>query len=332
MVVSLPSRLTVDSTVRFLSQFEAACYFHKGKVTIDCNGLGHVEPFSMILLANGIRKIRKENKSTIHFSMRGPFPSYPRFMGLFKSCGFQVDYDPNYSKGSRRYQQISTLTRSEITNRSSDNWSHPIDEIQKEAAGIARVLGQSEKSELFRILKYMLTEIMRNWYEHSEGSFLLTCAQYWPNRDRVECGVLDSGIGLRASLAKNANLVIISDRDAIDTAMLPGVSGKNLKTRTSDPWFNSGYGLYMISQLCKVAGEFLLMSGNSCAVVGKSAKRYTSCDLSGTGVRMIMRPSAYKSLEESLEEIRANEKKMGRTIVRSPSTYSRILSEEDDDN
>lgn len=321
MVISLPRTLTVDSAINFLNEFELACFSHFGRVTIDCGRLGHVEPYSMILLASGIRSIVRRYSDSINFVMRGPFPRYPRFMGLFGSCGFQVEFDSTYSKGNKRYQQIFELFRFEVTSRSTMKWTDPIDEIEIEAARIAQVLAQSDSTEFFRHLKYMLTEMMRNWYEHSEGESLFTCAQYWPTKDRVECGLLDSGIGLRSSLIRNSNLNVPSDKSALDTALLPGVSGKDLNRKFSSPWRNSGYGLYMTSQLCISAGEFLVMSGDSGLVIGGSGTRYFRCAQVGTGVRIVLIPSKCRSLAESLERIRVSEKLAGRAVLRSPSTF-----------
>lgn len=325
MVVHLPNRLDVAGVVKFLNVFEESCFFHSGKLTIDCSKLGHVEPFPMLLLVNGVKSARRANPD-IQFFMRGPFPQYPTFMGLFKNCGFNVEYDPQYSKGNKRYQQISVLERATIVERVEQNWAHPIDEVQIEAAKIAKVLAQSERSDLFRILSYMLTEIMRNWFEHSESSKLYSCAQHWPNLDKVECGILDVGIGLRASLRKNQSLNVPNDTIALNVALQPGISGKQLKKgKSKDPWANSGYGLYMTSKLCEAGGSFLLMSGERGMLTRNYRTTLFKCALSGTGVQIVLKPSKMTALDISLAKFRVEAGIIGRHTVHSASTFSRII-------
>ncbi|MDE4586293.1 hypothetical protein HUW66_012250, partial [Staphylococcus epidermidis] len=106
---------------------------------------------------------------------------------------------------------------------------------------------------------------MRNVVEHSDSKVIEYCAQYWPSYDRVEITISDNGIGMKKSLSKNPYIEADNDSEAIQLALMPSISSKNFKgarINTRNPWHNSGFGLYMISRICKLGGSFLICSGD----------------------------------------------------------------------
>ncbi|NKX44868.1 hypothetical protein [Roseicyclus persicicus] len=94
---------------------------------------------------------------------------------------------------------------------------------------------------MFDTLSYSIREIVRNTAEHSEAPELLICAQYWPSRKEVEVGFADAGIGIMSSLRRNPDFAELDERQAIQAALMPGVSGNPFAGMGTDIWQNSGY-------------------------------------------------------------------------------------------
>lgn len=80
----------------------------------------------------------------------------------------------------------------------------------------------------------------------------------------------DEGIGVFESLKQNPihRKYVTSNEEALRWAIQPGVSvafNPALGQRSNDVWANSGYGLYMISEICrKTNGWFTFVSGEEC--------------------------------------------------------------------
>src|SRR6185369_15055574 len=84
------------------------------------------------------------------------------------------------------------------------------------------------------------------------------------------------------------------------------VSGKAYKgsaKRRDDPWANSGYGLFMTSQLCSIGGNFFIASGSSGILMSNKEDTALDINFSGTTVRMVFDVSQVKTLNDSLSRL-----------------------------
>lgn len=79
-----------------------------------------------------------------------------------------------------------------------------------------------------------------------------------------EIAIVDEGIGVKKSLQKNSihRAYATDDESALSYAIKAGISQAVLDprrgNRSNDEWANSGYGLYMVSEICKELGGNLL--------------------------------------------------------------------------
>ena len=157
------------------------------------------------------------------------------------------------------------------------------------------------------------------------------CAQYWPRYDKVEIAILDRGVGIRSTLATNPILSVKNDRNALDLALLPGIS-RNVypgsRQTEKNVWQNSGFGLYMTSRLCREGGDFFIGSGD-CGVFLKSGqKSWFPFGFNGTAVRMVLRPSRIGNLAKALRKFSDDGEKIAKEIkIKLPeaSTASRMV-------
>jgi hypothetical protein len=161
----------------------------------------------------------------------------------------------------------------------------------------------------------------------------------WPKRDFVQVAVLDEGIGIRKSLGQNERFRFSTDAEALREAIKPGVSrnlGRTIsperleklaEERHSSPYTlmqNAGYGLYMISSICRAAGQFLITSGNASLGYIGSAEVQSAGAHHGTALRIVLQPS---EVEEALKIVFEQNGASGipnRNMLLSPSTLKRL--------
>jgi anti-sigma regulatory factor (Ser/Thr protein kinase) len=153
-------------------------------------------------------------------------------------------------------------------------------------------------------IRVCLDEICENVVHHADtplGGF--GAAQGWPRSAsrQFEIGIVDLGVGVRASLTKNPDYAHIDDDDiAIDTALKPSVS--------STPERNAGIGLFVTSMLLAENGGYMLVrSGRGEVVRGAKTERRT-CDalMPGTVVSLranMDRPLDITAIYRQLEQV-----------------------------
>ena len=177
---------------------------------------------------------------------------------------------------------------------------------------MALVLSHNNK-EFEKWMTFVLRELLRNIPEHSGSKTIWYCAQYWPSFDLVELAILDEGIGISNSLNDSYEFrsMYNDDYGALQLALEPGVSGTFSSTRKSigtGDWKNSGYGLYMVSQMCvELGASFIIASGNSAIRMNKEngkiiSTRYDTA-IRGTSVQIRIRPSQNCNYEKIRSEI-----------------------------
>lgn len=150
---------------------------------------------------------------------------------------------------------------------------------------------------------------MRNVLEHSQSRSIEYCAQFWPTYNKVEIAIIDNGIGLKQSLSANPFIQVQCDSDAIQQALMPAISSKNFKGARidrNDPWHNSGFGLYMISRICRLGGSFLICSGDHGIALNENGKQHINLghQVKGTAVRMVLNTSKLTDLSQMLAKFR----------------------------
>lgn len=252
-------------------------------------------------------------------------------MGFFKFCGIDHGRAAGEAFGSSRYWPITIVRRDSLIERPDDRFKEMPDLVQRHVNNIAFLISRDEtrKSDLFEILSYSIREIFRNVFEHAKTEELYYCAQYWPTKNKVEVCISDGGIGIRAALSENPNFRFSSDKEAIEHALLPGVSGKTHLPRVSENWFNSGYGLYMTNRLARNGGNFLILSGRKAIVMSSKTKFNYDCSFSGTAIRVTFSANMIGNVEKRLSEFREDATKITSILKgvskRPPSAMSLLL-------
>ena len=126
-----------------------------------------------------------------------------------------------------------------------------------------------EDTQENRLYNYALREIIRNVFEHSGATECYVCGQRWYN-GKVEITVVDEGIGIAESLTSN-----VSESENI--------------------YDNSGFGLYVLSQLATNFGWYVLGSGSSRLVGHNRQIAEEKLNFSGTyfGMQLLHPPKQF---------------------------------------
>ncbi len=333
--IYFPNNPSLDAVLDFCDKVFLASKSHK--VVVDFAQMGRIEPFSMLYVAKILRDYSAINNNGCIWCKNYQDKEYAAHMGFFKA--FQIDYgkEPGEAFGSNTYLPVTSWNLSDIKKEARDNMEPEQQIIEKRSKELAERLTQQEDGNLVETVIYSLREILRNILEHSDSSDLWYCAQYWPKYQKAEIAILDSGKGIKKSLSGNPFLKITSHSDAIQQALLPGISGKVFKRRRvnkKDPWRNSGFGLYMTSRLCRNGGEFFICSGDHGILLNERGKKHSQLKhyFKGTALKMVLSTERLSSLSEMLEtyrkdgfEIAKQIKSIGRL---SASSASLMLSKD----
>lgn len=278
------------------------------EVALDFSRIGFANPSGMLVLASLIEEAVKAGRVPIQSGITPR--DYPSNMGFYAACGFDVP--KHEAAGGATYYPITRFDVQQLKAHAAERRIPVGAHVNVTVGRLAYLITRRTSGDLFFTVKYCLREILRNVAEHSQSDHLLVMGQYWPERNQIELAVLDRGIGLRAAMIENPKFSDLgSDRNAIRLALLPSTSGKKIYNGPEDPaekdtegeWGNSGFGLYITSQMARLAGSFMIASGNArMEIIGK-LKRSGGYFLSGTLVSMRIDVARLGRLEPSLKLI-----------------------------
>lgn len=215
--------------------------------------MNFVNPFSLILPASFIY----EQEINVHQITRNPLKqdvnSYAAHMNFFEwingSEGSTINKKYNY------YPILRKDLKEYIRNRNNV--------VETTAEDISNIISDDET--LTDVLNYAISEMLRNIPEHSGCSESWVCVQKWDHSDyfEIEVAIVDYGIGIITNTQKKYPNK--KKQELLKKVMSPGFTTSNHKIRSyeSDYYQNSGFGLYVVSNLCKdLNGEFFILSNN----------------------------------------------------------------------
>lgn len=309
MIINAPKKLTFTSSFDFITQFSQAIE-DSDHIIIDFSQMGWATPGGMVLFAAGIRGLLYQcnRVSRPKLSVRGHDTcEYPRNIGFFHAIGVDDEQEPvNYS--SSEYIPVTRRNIESLIKHGSDEEGSIHSKVEARAKQVASVLARGNE-ELTKVLEYCLREMFRNIFEHSKTKFCWYCGQYWPSKDRVDFAFADIGIGLLESLNRHPSLSVKTDQEAVELALQAGITGqpgKSLWSETSGPEYaNSGYGLYIASELVRSFGKFSIHSkSHGITLLGQNVKKSEGF-FPGTAVVLSINPSkiAGKSIKSFVTDI-----------------------------
>lgn len=284
-----------------------------------------VRPFGMLLTSAALKRLRNKHPS-IHFRMQCDENrngvSYAAHMGFFKSISESLPLGnlPGAAIGNDNYLPITKLNLIQIHDAeiAAGEYSSLGDCIERESRRLAQIICRSN-IEMQALMTYLIREILRNIPEHANESTAWICGQYWADHT-AEIAIVDEGIGIKNSLRRNIvhQEYITDDASALSYALKAGISqafDPRRGNRSHDEWANSGYGLYMVSEICKeLNGTFCIASGEKYIRVENNTVAFGSTHFEGTAVKMTFSTNRLTSSHEIIQHIASRGEQEARTI------------------
>ncbi len=223
------------------------------EICFDLMGLTDLNPFNMMLIARRLNQFRKKYPNKPFRFLRKDVNDYLGHMGFYNAMGSDVyGKKMGEARGSNTYIPIHEIDFSKL------NFYYEIEPLAKKLAEVLKF-----DRSLANFIQYAFVETIRNVYEHSQSSKAFVCAQKWVTHDLVEIAVLDEGCGISNAMKKFSPLS--TEEELLRFALIPGVSAKSNHAflGKDDEWSNSGYGLYILKELCNTYnGSFTICSNH----------------------------------------------------------------------
>lgn len=253
-------------------------------LAVDLRGLEFVGPTCLALLVAALKRVRDKGLNAPGSVIRQPASPDVRqylarmdFMKLLVAEPPNEDFERKQPVGFRSCQHFRTEEEQWATSRTLVEALVESCDCDEKARGA---------------LAICLDEVCENVLHHAHtplGGF--AAAQGWRARGDFEIGIVDLGVGVRSSLARNARYADLrDDATAIETALVPRV--------TSTPERNAGIGLAVTRLLLAAnGGSFTVRSGFGAVrdVAGETSVEEASAELPGTVVSL--RASSERALD-----------------------------------
>lgn len=327
MKIDFPKQLDKDCLGDFFAQL-ADAKDHPERVTINFSSLEFSTPTSMLVVGVVLRNWVDYRKSLGLEVWRSELTdanvaqTYLMHLGFFDFIGVQQGKKVGEAKGSQTYLPITAIEKPADAAEAGELevWYDSIQTVSRKLAGV--LAGSHDESNELRLYTYAIREIIRNVFEHSGASECFVCGQRWSN-GAAELVVVDEGMGISRSL--RAAYEIGDDQEALKQAIRPGVSRTANLSQEENIYDNSGFGLFVLSEIGSNFGWFLLGSGQSKLLGEKKACSVSVSSFDGTyvGLRLNKTPSDMIGLLKDI--ISAGEEEAGLNgIAKKASAMSKL--------
>lgn len=264
-------------------------------INLDFSKVTKVRMSGMIYFLRTVEELRNSGKKFQYYpgatTWKAPNKaiSYAGHVGFFKALGIDFGKEPGEALGSYSYLPIIKLTMAELYKLGESVDIH--DGIIKYSEKLAQILSDGNTT-LENVFTYLIIEMLRNPFEHTVPSVVWVGAQKHPVEGTIEVIIADNGQGIRQTLSINRDFAdLSSDEIALRNALKPGITGKKYAPKKADNyWQNSGFGLYVTSELTSSVGMFNIISGDTAlGSNGDGFKVYDDANILFTGTFIRLR-------------------------------------------
>ncbi|WP_075258421.1 ATP-binding protein [Herbaspirillum camelliae] len=298
------------------------------EVTVDFSQLRFSFPLAMLVAGSKMREwVEFRSSAALDTFQKGinsgnQVHSYLMHLGFFDFIGMNHGKRVGQAAGSTTYLPICRISRPDVDigQDGVENWYAAINEQARRLAGV--LAGSYDDSQALRTYSYSIREVIRNVFEHSQAHECYVVGQRWHD-GAVEIAIVDEGVGISSSLSQAHKFQL--DEEALRMAIRPGISRTSGLDEDRNIYGNSGFGLYVLSELAASFGWFALGSGRA-MLVGAQRDRFDhACSFKGTffGMRFNHTPRDFSSVLNDIIESGEDSAKVEGIKVRA-SGQSRI--------
>jgi len=323
--IALPVSLDATSALEFAACISA--HAQEPQVIVDFTALRSFEPFGLLYAGAAIRAFLRERGGRgdgVHGVCAGePAHEYLAHIGFFQWLGIQVGKSPGAVAGGTTWLPVTTLTRAELDQRIAETGKPLGSVIHQECECLSRLVTQSNQYKVTAPLAYCLREVIRNVFEHAETDRCVLCAQKCAD-GAIEIAVIDQGRGIRCSLEERLHFK--NDGEALRQAIHPGVS-RSPSSDPDNPWGNSGFGLFVLSEIGREIGAFRVVSNQASLHLENGKILEEEASFCGTAIQLRLRRPKGMNLEDFINAIIVRgEAKLACDIFPHASKSTRNLS------
>ncbi|PMO65220.1 ATP-binding protein [Vibrio breoganii] len=302
-IICLPEIFDRDTLQDFFRELES--HQNTDNVCLDCSTLQYSKPTAMLVAGSKMRSWIQSRRSKSLKTKRKGVDTYSAVHDYLKHIGFFDFVLMGEGKcvgeaiGSSTYTPITRIEKPTLREGEGalEQW---YEDIQSKVRGLAKVVaGQPETHQDNRMYNYLLREIIRNVFEHSGANECYVFGQRWCN-GYVEIVVVDEGMGIGCSLRESMGEM--TDIDALKQAIKPGVSRTSVLSDDKNTFDNSGFGLYVLTEVARSFGWYALGS-NSARIVGFNNNLLEeNLNFLGTylGLRLTRSPADFSQLAKDI--------------------------------
>lgn len=284
LIVGLPYQLNPQELVGFFQRL-AKSEVDPRELVLDFSPLGFVEPFATMVLAHGLRQLLavreglKLNTRVEGLDGKIGAISYLKHLGFFQFIGLKSGKRTDEARPiGERFLPLTTIRRGQIENKGRVMQAT----LDLQAERLSRIVFPGDEGVgPAMMLAYSLREIMRNAFEHGRVDECMALAQRWSD-GTAEIAIADQGIGIPNSLGPI--LKEPAPEKVLASSLLPGISSQSVKDDSE--WENTGFGLYVVSELGKRYGSFALLSAKHMLYYENGAQKISNVEVWGTMVKL----------------------------------------------
>ncbi|MGL1937131.1 MAG: hypothetical protein OCD01_19035 [Fibrobacterales bacterium] len=279
-------------------------------LVLDFQDLCFSHPLSMLKVATFIRQVAKYRRErglrteAINIDYSRNCHGYLNYVGFFDFIGLEGVTNPvGAAPGSSSYIPITEISKAELENLMKIQNLSLHDVIFEKADQITNNIVGYEDLYIKKVLRYSFKEILRNVFEHSGAEKCYIAAQHY-RTGIVQFGILDEGIGIIGTLSRKYR--IETAEAALKYSITPGVTSVDLEDPFENKNNNSGYGLFILSEISKLYGWFEIGSSGGSLLVNAKGQSYSNYpDFQGTFIGINFHERDF-NFDEKINEIVEN--------------------------
>ncbi|MCJ7843626.1 ATP-binding protein [Lederbergia sp. NSJ-179] len=321
-----------DNMMRMTKHLDEKKYYsdEPDVLTFQFTSLNFIEPAGAIILLSTIDRLREDaipyeiepidniNRDAI---------SYGKTMGIFQKLGISDAH--SFSQGSN-YIAPTKVVLADLFD-SLDFQGKTIETYYDEVSTkivkkILRDLGMGSNDVVRDLFEFVVREMIRNIFDHSQTTHFYYGSQLYPTTNSVELVIADLGLGLLKTIPFDIEETWFGEpthEDAIRKAVIPGLSALSNHAYAPEDYKNSGYGLALVKRIVeRTNGHFSIASGKKTITYSLSGESVEDCDIKGTLIRMRINLDKLNTIDfdEILEDAKKEASSKGYSS--SPSSAS----------
>lgn len=287
--------------------------------------LKFLTPFTSLLVSSFLNNQKFSVSHTIGKSGGGS-DAYAQNFNFFHFAESSTNFEERNTNYSGAYTPIMKTIMTDYF-RGQDNISEIV------SKKIAKVLS-CDHTGIEELFFYIISELLRNIPEHSHSFDAWHCSQRWEHDDYIESEIalIDYGIGYRESLIFKESREIEDDVEAMKEALKPGVTSGKTKFSSKgeneeESYLNSGYGLYVVTELCKkFNGSYVIISKSAIATPNKISTLGNGQEFPGTAIKIkikVPKDLTKEDFKEQISDIVKDGEKLSQSIAGALNTASK---------